>query len=187
VWQRPRGAATKACRTATSPPDRGTGGAGGKAQVNTAALRPAQAGGVCRQRAGWGGPRGPWERKSSVQHIQICPRHRWEGQARQKASSSSCPAGRWRDSSSSFQQGGPGGPQTYRDTQIHRWQLRYPGRVAGVQGAQNPRRGQEDREDRCREERPVTALMLPSTVGYLQEEKTGSTVVTLLGLALQHT
>lgn len=33
----------------------------------------------------------------------------------------------------------------------------------------------------------MTALMLPSTVGYLQEEKTGSTVVTLLGLALQHT
>lgn len=137
-------AATEVWRIATSLHDRGTGWVGGgKAQVNTAALRPAEAGGVCHQRAGRRGPRGLRERKSSVQHIQICPRHRWEDRARQNASSSSCPADRWRESSLSFQQGGPGGPQRYRDTQIHRWQLRYPGRVAGGQGAQTHREREE--------------------------------------------
>ena len=67
-------AATKACRTATSLHDREIEWAGlGKARVNTAALRPTQAGGVCRQRAGWRGPGGLRERKSSVQHIQMSP------------------------------------------------------------------------------------------------------------------
>lgn len=125
-------AATTACRTATSLCDRESGRGGGKAQVNSS-----------RQRASWRGPRGLKERKGSIQHIHICPRHRWGGSARQKASSSSCPAGRWRESSLSFQRGGPAGPQRYRNTQIHRWQLRYPGRVAGVQGAQTHREREE--------------------------------------------
>lgn len=128
----------QACRTGESD-----GPGVGKAQVNTAALRPAQAGAVCRQRAGWRGPGGLGERKSSVRHIQICPRHRWEGWTGQNASASSCPAGRRREASLSFQQGGPGGPERYRDTQIHRWQLRYPGRVAGVGGART-HRGREE-------------------------------------------
>lgn len=82
-------AATKACRTATSLHDRETGWGWGKAQVNTAALRPMRAGGGCCQRAGWRGPRGLREGKGSIQHIQIRPRHRWEGWARPTASSSS--------------------------------------------------------------------------------------------------
>lgn len=112
------GAATKACRTATSLSDGETGWGGRKAQVNTVALRPTWASGSYRQRAGWRGPRRFRERKSSIQHIQICPRHRREGWARRKASSSSCLAGRWRESSLSFQRCGSAGPQRYTDPQV---------------------------------------------------------------------
>lgn len=55
------------------------------------------------------------ERKSSIQHIQICPRHRREGWARQKAS---CLAGRWRESSLSFQRCGSAGRQRSTDPQV---------------------------------------------------------------------
>lgn len=57
------------------------------------------------------GSQRPRERKGSVRHIQTCSRHRWEGWTRQKANSSSCQAGRWQESSLSFQQGGPACPQ----------------------------------------------------------------------------
>lgn len=111
-------AATKACRKATGLRDRGPGQGGGKAQVNTAVLWPMWAGGGGRQRVGWRAPRGLRDRKGSVRHIQTCSRHRWEGWTRQKASSSSCQAGRWQESSLSFQQGGPACPQRSTDPQV---------------------------------------------------------------------
>lgn len=171
------GAATKACRTATSLSDRETGWGGRKAQVNTAALRPMWASGSYSQRAGWRGPRRYRERKSSIQHIQICPRHRREGWARQKASSSSCLAGRWRESSLSFQRCGSDGPQRYTDPQVV---PQVSGQGGWSTGCSNPQREGKRTEDHCREERPVAALMLLSAVGYLQGEK-ASTVVTPRG------
>lgn len=96
------------------------------------------------------------ERKSSIQHIQICPRHRREGWARQKAS---CLAGRWRESSLSFQRCGSAGLQRCGSAGLQAGWLEY--RVLKL-----TERGKKDREDHCREERPVAALMLLSTVGY---------------------
>lgn len=148
------GAATKACRTATSLSDGETGWGGRKAQVNTVALRPTWASGSYRQRAGWRGPRRFRERKSSIQHIQICPRHRREGWARRKASSSSCLAGRWREPSLSFQRCGSAGPQRYTDPQV----VAQVGIWAGwleYRVLEPTEREREDREDHCREERPV--------------------------------
>lgn len=84
---------------------------------------------------GWRAPRGLRERKGSVPHIQTCSRHRWEGWTRQKASSSSCQAGRWQESSLSFQQGGPACPQRSTDPQV-------AAQLAG-QGAQTHREREE--------------------------------------------
>ena len=159
------------------PVRRGTGRGGGKAQVNTAALWPMRAGGGCRQTAGWRGPRGFRERKGSVQHIQLCPRHRREGWARQRASSSSCPAGRWRESSLSFQRSGPAGTRRSTDPQEAAHISRWGGWSTGCSG---PQGGREGRANHCREERPAASLMLLSTVGYLQEEEAGHTWLPLL-------
>lgn len=154
-------AATKVFRTATSLPE----GSWTRWEEGTSKHSGSQAHvgwWGCHHRAGWREPRGLRGRKGSIQHIQICPRHRWEGWARQKSSSSSCPAGRWRESSLSFQRGGPAGPRRYGDTQIHRWQPRCPGRAAGGHGAQIHR----EREEGQRGEKPVAALTLLSAVGY---------------------
>lgn len=142
-------AATKACRTATGLRHREPGQGGGKAQVNTAALWPMWAGGGCHQIAGWRGPRGLRERKGSIQHIHICSRQRWEGWARQKASSSSCPAGRWRESSLSFQRGGLTGPQRSTDPQVA---AQISGQGGWSTGCSNPQ-GEGKRAERIIAER----------------------------------
>jgi hypothetical protein len=71
----------------------------------------------------------------------------------------------------SFQQGGL---QAFRDTQIHKWQLRYPGGMAEEDRVLQPKGREEGQTGSSqRGERLAVALMLLSIVGYLQEDKEG--------------
>lgn len=68
-----------------------------------------------------------------------------------------------------------GGLQALRYTQNHRWQLRHPGGATGEDMVLKPMGGERTGRER---ERPVAVLMLLSTVGYLQKDGEGRTVVT---------
>lgn len=119
----------------------------------------------CHRRAGWRGPRGLEGRKGSVNTFKYVPDA--DGKAgpgkNQLLQLSSGQMARL------FLEFPARWAQRPSEIQIHRWQLRYPGRVAGVHGAQTHR----EREEGQRGEKPVAALMLLSTVGYLQAEGEG--------------
>lgn len=131
--------ATKACRTATGLRDRETGRACGKAQVNTAALRPMWAGGAAAEELAGGDPEGSGKGKVQSSTFKYVPDTDGKAGPGKKPAP---PAVQQADgeSSLSFQRGGSAG---LRDPQSHRWQLRCPGRVAGAQGAETHREREE--------------------------------------------
>lgn len=110
-------AATKACRTGTGLRDRETGRACGKAQVNTAALRPMWAGGAAAKELAGGDPEGSGKGKVQSSTFKYVPDTDGKAGPGKKPAPSAVQQADG-ESSLSFQRGGSVGPQRYTDPQV---------------------------------------------------------------------